>query len=332
MRANETNPYGFFEDEEIVGIHDAILEDNGLSWQLDGSSMPVVQEARERQMREIVERRQAGHEVWGFKDPRVCFFLENWKGLLPDARVLLVYRNFVDVISSLHRRHTNGILGGTGRQDFHLRFWEERDLALRMWLAHNRALLGFARAHPDDVVAVSFDMLRKGLPLIEALNRRWRLQLDEVPIEGFFDSKLAPEGAGRQPVADGSLIDEALDVWEELEQLSGETEEFSGFDSGGGESGVDRNSLYLPENAYDLQMENEFLASKVSYLQNRLLEADQDLQRMQTRLDEAEKRRKELEGAEKDLQLIIRRISRSKLAPLARTKEEFRELESRYGE
>lgn len=344
MGAHSTNPHGHFEDEEIVELHDEILADNGLTWQVTGPPPPVVDESRRSQMREIIQRRQAGHEVWGFKDPRVCLFLNTWKELLPEARVLVVYRSFVEVISSLHKRHTDGILQQRGRQDLHRRFWEERDLALRMWLTHNRALLGFARAYREDVMVVSFEMLRQGFPLIGALNERWSIGLSESPEADLFDPSLAPRADIRHPVSNEEIIGEALDTWEALERLSRQTKELTGT-SIGGDSTVGRESLYRPANAYGLKMENEFLDSRASFLQGRVEEAERalegaraQLEEVEGRLEEAEKnaispqRRKELEKAETDLNLIISRMSRSRLSPFFRLKEEFRELEDKYYE
>lgn len=351
MGAHSTNPHGHFEDEEIVELHDEILADNALTWQVTGLPLPVADESRKSQMREIIQRRQAEREVWGFKDPRVCLFLNTWKELLPEARVLVVYRNFVEVISSLHRRHTGGILQHRGRQDLHRRFWEEPDLALRMWLTHNRALLGFARAHRDDVMVVSFEMLRQGFPLIGTLNERWSLGLTESPEADLFDPSLAPRTDVRHPVSNEEIIHEALDTWEALERLSKETQRLAGT-SIGGDAAIGRESLYRPADAYGLKMDNEFLDSRARFLQGRLEETERALESTRAqleeagerleetgkRLEEAEKhtispqRRKELEEAETDLNLIISKMSRSSMAPLFRLKEEFRELENKYSE
>ncbi len=89
---------------------------------------------------------------WGFKDPRVCLFLDAWKYLLPEARVVAVYRNWSDATYSLERRHIEEMTAGVGSVDVHERFWTVPDLGLRMWIEYNRALLRFASAHPDDVV------------------------------------------------------------------------------------------------------------------------------------------------------------------------------------
>ncbi len=223
LEANPSNPYGHFEDREFVDLHQRILADNDRTWLMDERFIPVVNPARWHKMRQITERRNAEHRLWGFKDPRVCPFMMLWKYLLPDARVLLVYRHFSESTRSLGKRHSADLLSGAGNQHIHRRFWKEPDLALRMWLAHNNALLAFARAYPEDTLVVSLDMIRDGFPLVWAIEQRWSLGLEDVPVAEIFDPKVAAWRPGRQPVSDRHLIGEVDETWQKLEELGQKT-------------------------------------------------------------------------------------------------------------
>lgn len=346
-----SNPHGHFEDWEILRFHDKILEDSGLTWQFDGSCLPVVEEAHRLRLMEMIERRDAEQEVWGFKDPRVCLFMETWKELLPDARVLIVYRDFAESTHSLYRRAANGILYGTWKQHYHRRIWEEPDLPLKMWIAHNRLLVDFAHTYPEDVLVVSFNMLRNEFPLVDVLKQHWGLTLDDVPTQRVFDSSVTAEKPGKQIVADENLIGETLEIWEALGELSRRTEEQTGISSANGER-MTEEAFHKPTEAYVRTMEREFLGFERQYLLNRLeetessrsqaeqrlSEAEQDQKRLRTQLSKSRQnslspeRKKELEEAEKNLRLVVNRMSRSTLAPLFRLKREFRELEAKYGE
>ena len=165
-----SNPYGHFEDREVVNLHQEILADNDRTWLVGEPLLPVVSGARWARARGMIERRNAEHALWGFKDPRACLFLMIWKYLLPDMKVLLVYRHFSESTHSLGRRHSSDLFMRMGNPRIHRRFWEEPDLALRMWLVHNEVLLAFARAYPEDTLAVSMDMIRDGFPLVHAVN------------------------------------------------------------------------------------------------------------------------------------------------------------------
>ena len=340
---HRSNPHGHFEDREIVTLHDMILKDSGLTWQVDGSSLPVVRNPHRRRMQKIVEKRNAEQEIWGFKDPRVSLFMDAWKDLLPDVRVLMVYRSFAESTYSLHRRAANGFLYRTRGFRFHRKFWNEPDLALKMWLAYNKALVEFANAHPENVLAVSFDMLRKGFPLIEALNQRWGLSLEERPTVGIFDPNATTEPSGKQLVSDEKLIGEVLETWEALEKLGKRTQDLTGIPVETDGKKPTEESFYVPKDAYAAEMAKVFAEFESHYAREKLREAESSLEEAEnhqrmlgTQLEAAREnavpppRRSELQSAEKDLKLIVQRVSGSKLAPLFRLKKEFRELERRY--
>ncbi len=225
LDANPSNPYGHFEDREVVNLHQQILGDNDLTWQVGERLLPVVNQNRWQRMQQIIDQRNAEHRLWGFKDPRACPFIMLWKYLLPDAKVLIVYRHFADATYSLTRRHSANLFSNEGPGKLHRRFWQEPDLALRMWLTHNEALVSFARVHPEDTMVLSMDMLQDGFPLIWAINRRWKLGLKDVPIGEVFDTSITGRRPGKQPVSDRRLIGEVNTTWRALEGLSKRTEQ-----------------------------------------------------------------------------------------------------------
>jgi hypothetical protein len=219
-----SNPSGHFEDTEILDLHEQILADNGRTWLVGEPFLPIITEHHWRRMKQIVRQRNSDHRLWGFKDPRVCLFMMIWKHLLPNAKVLLVYRNFSDTTYSLGRRQSTELLSDpTGAPRLYRRFWEEPDLALRMWLVHNEALLAFARTYPEDTLAVSLGMVQKGFPVVDAINSRWGLGLEEVSTAEVFDTTVTERRPGRQPVSERGLIDQVDAVWQALERLGDQT-------------------------------------------------------------------------------------------------------------
>jgi hypothetical protein len=228
--ARLSNPFGHYEDVSVVRLHEALLGDNGRTWQVDRELLPAVSSARWEELRSFILDRQQGHPVWGFKDPRVCLFLQVWKHLLPEARVVIVFRHYAEAVASLHRREARLALAEEGPGSLHRRFWEVPALALHMWLVHNRALLGFAAAHPDDVVAVSFDALRAGAPLASALEVRWGLGLRPVATYEAVQPGYPPPEYPPLRAANEELVGEAESV---LAALAGLAEE-AGWEGGGG--------------------------------------------------------------------------------------------------
>ncbi len=201
-----SNPYGHFEDGEVVDIHEHVLKDNGAQWLRAEPLIPVVNPVRWRAMEDLVLRRRKEHRFWGFKDPRLCLFLPIWKHIVPEARVVVVFRNPSECAGSLEHRHGRMIADGVGRQEVHRRFLEEPDLALRMWLTYNSAVLRFVSRYPNDVHTVAFESIRQGYPLTSVLRRRWNLPLREVATQSVFDPAVTEDRGRSMDMFDPGLV------------------------------------------------------------------------------------------------------------------------------
>lgn len=219
LGARPSNPYGHFEDRAVVSLHDAILRDNDLNWQVGEPLIPSVLPDRWAAARGLVQQRRATHKRWGFKDPRVCLFLGMWKHLMPSAKFLIVFRSAVSSAYSLERRHATQMFGGEGPRRVHMRFWSEPDLALRMWLVHNEAILRFAAKYPEDVAAISFDAVAQGFPLVDLLNESWNLDLERTATHSVFDPGATQPRPYPMFVQDPDLVDRAMGVWRRLREL-----------------------------------------------------------------------------------------------------------------
>ena len=223
LRAAPSNPYGHFEDREFVDLHGNILKDNGLNWQVSSPLIPHIAPQRWAAARELVKRRRLEHRVWGFKDPRVCLFAGFWKHLMPAARILVVFRSAVDAAYSLERRHAAQLFASEGPAALHRRFWQEPDLAFKMWIVHNEALLRTADTYSDDVTAVSMDALSQGFPLVNHLNSIWDLELTDVPTHRVFDASATQTRTYPMTVTNTDLIERAMAVWRRLRSLEERT-------------------------------------------------------------------------------------------------------------
>lgn len=219
IRGNETNPAGHFEDRKFVRLHEALLADNGFTWHVDRPLLPYVAPDRWAQMTHLVERRALSHTVWGFKDPRSCFFLHAWKHLIPDLKAVVVYRHWADSAYSLERRHAAHALQRKGPVALHQLFWEKPDHALRMWLEHNRALVRYARTYPDDTLVVSVGALQE-LPIIDLVNAAWKIGLEPIPTSEIFDSDALGRRPGRQPVSRTDTVAALEKTWHDLDELA----------------------------------------------------------------------------------------------------------------
>lgn len=219
LGAAPSNPYGHFEDRQVVTIHENLLRDNGHSWQIDRPLLPVVRAATWDRIEQFVSMRRSESTFWGFKDPRVCLFVGLWRHVMPEAKMLAIYRPYWSSVRSLHRRHGRQYAEGLPPAERHLQFFQVPDLALRMWINHNRALIRECRAFPETSMLVGFDRLADGYPLLDRLRRRWKLPFEQTASQRrIYDAGATSSGRPIE-VFDPELRVEAERVMSDLEEL-----------------------------------------------------------------------------------------------------------------
>ncbi|MGA8057228.1 MAG: hypothetical protein WB999_03240, partial [Candidatus Binataceae bacterium] len=114
MAEDPTQPKGYFEHAEIVGIHDELMAVFGSSWD-DPRPLPEGWEYDHRvrffraQLMEIIRRDFMTAPLWGAKDPRLCRLLPVWLGMLDElgvpVRAICVLRHPAEVAESLALRN-----------------------------------------------------------------------------------------------------------------------------------------------------------------------------------------------------------------------------------
>jgi hypothetical protein len=103
------NQDGFWENLKFVKLNDEMLSASRAAWDCP---QPLPADWAEREdfqsavaKAEILLAEFAGHEPWGWKDPRNSFTLPVWGSLLPQLSVVVCLRRPLDVIHSLQRRN-----------------------------------------------------------------------------------------------------------------------------------------------------------------------------------------------------------------------------------
>lgn len=214
LGSEPSNPHGHFEDNEVIEIHQTLLDVNGLDWKVRRPFDPYVPNRVWDAMSALVRRRSSTGRPWGFKDPRVCLFLPLWLHVAPEARVLVVYRRPAEAIRSLHMRHSRQLVVAKGRGEVHREFWGEPDLAARMWCTYHRMLLA-ALPDPAQTHVADFGDRESIAGVVGTVNRRWSLGLDEHE-RGALDPSLGTGNVAPVEVRDRLLLDEIEALWAEL--------------------------------------------------------------------------------------------------------------------
>ena len=103
LNAAYDNPKGFFEDEDFLRLHIDILGNNKLTHLLEeNKNIEVPFYLKQRAIKLIKQR--SNLKYWGWKDPRTTLFLDFWNELIPNAKYLIIFRPYDDVVESLIRR------------------------------------------------------------------------------------------------------------------------------------------------------------------------------------------------------------------------------------
>lgn len=108
---------------------------------------------------------------WGWKDPRNTFTFSFWNHLFPDAKIIHIYRNPIDVAESLKTREK--YLKASLRslvfhrtKEFILKLWvgfqrsktvENLDQGLRLWEKYMIAALKIENDHPSRCIRVKYE-------------------------------------------------------------------------------------------------------------------------------------------------------------------------------
>ncbi|MAT91742.1 MAG: sulfotransferase family protein [Halioglobus sp.] len=118
---NKHNRRGNRENQSIVDLHDAILEQNGGAW--DRPPPQVSWSAQHLQRARELLHEYSAEKVFGFKDPRALLCLEGWKSLFPGIEFVGIFRHPNAVAASLNKRQEKP--------------WED---CMELWYAHNSVL------------------------------------------------------------------------------------------------------------------------------------------------------------------------------------------------
>ncbi|MEX0325149.1 MAG: sulfotransferase [Puniceicoccaceae bacterium] len=132
------NPRGHFEARPMLEFHQRLITARSGDARKAFDEDMLVQQAlsqklsdREKEEAMALVEALRREEPWGWKEPRTCLFLGTWLDLLPQSRLLVVYRHPLEVQQSMLRRS----------------HWDLAlfpDQAMQSYAVHNEALLARA--------------------------------------------------------------------------------------------------------------------------------------------------------------------------------------------
>lgn len=222
MPGNEYNKFGYFESWPVVNFHDRVLQRNGSEWYRLLEQPIELTADEETWIRDYAakrdsEARDGEAPDWALKDPRMCRFVRQWKALVPGLKFIVVYRTPAETCQSINRRASLMLAKSEGRDVTSQPFYEDPDLALRLWVEHHRDLLDLVRAHPQDCVVLGHHHILAGYPLMDILRSRFGIEPAKQPERSTVDAEALSDKIRVLHYRDPALVQDAVAIWHALQ-------------------------------------------------------------------------------------------------------------------
>jgi len=180
MGPSISNPKGYFEDSDFIALHGPTMYEKvpkSDSWKVFSDVSLKFSQDKLKSARMLAEERNSKYPIWGWKDPRTVFFLDQWKQIIPDMKVLLVWRPCPQTAYSLMRRKKTAKVGLTE--------------PVRLWISYNKKVCEYKEKHPDDTLLLPLDyIIKHDKDFFSLLNEKLKIGLKYSPISTVYERKL----------------------------------------------------------------------------------------------------------------------------------------------
>lgn len=227
LKGTFANKKGHFEDLDFLKIHESILTDNGLDYLVNENDQISVSETHRQKIKQLVTTKNKKHNQWGWKEPRTCLFLDIYNELIPDAKYMIVYRPYLEVVDSLYRRIDKFQKSKTPIQKLYNKIFKVHkvfnpdDLVvpfLASWIKYNQAILEFIDKVPSSnyMLFESQQLISENAKIFEILNNKWTFEIDNYDIKSHFDSNLFSKKINNKYNFPAKLEQQAKEIEQQL--------------------------------------------------------------------------------------------------------------------
>jgi hypothetical protein len=231
------NSDGHFEDAEFLEIHERLLRNRHLPASgFTSKKVEGLSPDEKTQLRSLIDEKNRHHEEWGWKEPRTCLFLNEYKTLLPSAVYLVVVRNYNETVNSMLSREYTAYRARFRKRKGLARMWwmvfrnrsrEEtfRRYATRyleIWIRYYENILDHILAlSPEQYMVVGYNYLAsQDKRVFDYLTGEWNFKLNYVPFTNVFKKEMLTESIDISPfIKDSRLLQRAKKIDRMISQL-----------------------------------------------------------------------------------------------------------------
>jgi len=187
LAATSSNPKGHFEDREFYDLQSSAIyceSPRSDGWKIYPRDFLRFKADQLLRAHELVDTRNKKYLKWGWKDPRSVVYLGQWKDIIPNLKVLLIWRPCCEVASSLVRR---------GKMERTVKITTSE--AIRLWVNQSQLICEYKRRYPKDTLLLSLEaIIRDDLQVFELINDRLQLGLEYSPLSKIYDQNILHTG------------------------------------------------------------------------------------------------------------------------------------------
>lgn len=148
-----------YERSSMVAVNQNLLRSWGrFSLNFGRPSDLELTPAQKKRIRELTRECNAKYEHWGFKDPRMCYSYEFWKPLLPQHKIIAIYRSAEEVWLHYQKGPKRRMLSVTLN-------------LLKRWCEHNEGILNYLKSGPAEAIVMNYERFMNDPRELERLEK-----------------------------------------------------------------------------------------------------------------------------------------------------------------
>lgn len=194
------NVKGHFEDIDFYNFHVDILTKNNVNY-LIKNNVKLKYDNADRINANRIYQNHLKMQPWGWKDPITCLTMDLWDSIIPNYKIIFIYRDYNKVVDSLVRRSIKELKNWNKKLFGFYKLKVEFDLMLnktatnflKTWIQYNsRVLEHLEKMNSDDFLIINLDSIEKyDSDIYQFLEEKWSFKpLEFTSFNSVFDSNL----------------------------------------------------------------------------------------------------------------------------------------------